>query len=388
MRKTVKRIHSSIILTVSLAAAAFLATGCGEQADEPQTQATIEEPTLSVDTLLLTVTDTIGVEMGDSTHVFGMLMRVGHDTDGNILALDMHKACLSVFSPDGEFISYIGAPGPGPGEFQIPLDFAVFPEGGLAVTDAISRVISYFDPEGNYIESMEGFFPAPPMSIEGASGGSIIGQHMPMVMSEEMTEVNLNLSRWTDDPEPDINYMSVPMEMDFSGDGMQVQRGPEFDFAVGPDGSILVAIISDTAFALKGYTLEGEEFLSLHEELERTPMTQEEIDAGALGLSIMINNGSAEAGMDRMDNTYPWRNVIGSIGVDSQSRIWVELSYTDTPVFEVYDYSGELLFVAVPDVEFPQVGRPAFKVDAGGIIGFDRDPLDYPKLYILELQEN
>ncbi len=388
MRIAVKMIQNAMILTVFLATAAFSVIGCGEQADEPQTHAAIDEPTLSVDTLVLTVTDTIGVEMGDSAYVFGMLMRVGHDTDGNILALDMHKACLSVFSPEGEFIRYIGAPGPGPGEFQIPLDFAVFPEGGLAVTDAISRVISFFDPEGNYIDNMGGFFPTPPMSIEGAPGRGIIGEHMPMSMMGEQTELSLNLSRWTDDPEPDINYMSVPMEMDFSGDGMQVQRGPEFDFAVGPDGSVLVATISDTAFALTGFTPEGDEFFSLHKEMERTPMTQEEIDAGGLGLSIMITDGSAEAGMNRMDNTYPWRNVIGSIGVDSQSRIWVELSYPDTPVFEVYDYSGELLFVAVPDVEFPQVGRPAFKVDAGGIIGFDRDPMDYPKLYILELQED
>ena len=313
------RIHILLIAVLYLTVFA-MATGCGGPAEDPELPVGAAGEPAAVDTLVITVTDTIGVEMGDSAYVFGMLMRAGHDADGNIIALDLHAARLSVFDPEGAFVRYIGAPGPGPGEFQVPIDFVAFPEGGVAVTDAISRVISYFDAEGTYTGMLDGFFPTPPMSIEGLAGGGIVGQHMPMLITGDQAEMSMNLSRWTDDPEPDITYLSIPMELDFTGGGAEIQRGPEIDFAVGPDGSVFVAEISDTVFAVTGFTPEGEEFLALHREMERVPMTQEEIDAGGLGLSIMIENGSASSDMNRLENTYPWRNMINSIGIDSESR--------------------------------------------------------------------
>jgi hypothetical protein len=359
---------------------------CGECPEEEVTSGAVYP--LEVDTLQLVVTDTIGLEMGDSSYVFGMLMQVAHGSGGDIIALDMQKSCLSLSASNGEFKGNIGAPGPGPGEFQIPIDFAVFSDGSVAVSDAISRSISFFDPDGNYIRMMTGFFPTPPMSIEGGPDGSIIGEHMPMIIMGEEIEASLELSRWTDSTEADITYFSKPMELDFSGGSQAgIERGPEFDFAVGPGGEVLVAELSDTLFAVTGFSPDGEEFLNLSEEMDRTPMTQEEIDAGGLGLSIMITDGNASAGMDRMDTTYPWRNIIGSIGVDSEERIWVELAYTDKPMFRIYDYSGELLFVAAVDNGFTPVTRPVFKVDAGGILAWDRDPMDYPKIYLIQLTE-
>lgn len=380
--------RTGIIISLSIILAALIIAGSAGCGGETESISSVEETPGPVDTLILAVTDTIGLEMGDSPYVFGMILQVAHDPYGNIIALDMQKACLSVYSPDGEFIGNIGASGPGPGEFQIPIDFAVFPDGGIAVSDVISRVISYFDAEGNYISMMDEFFPTPPMSIEGCPDGGLVGQHMPMVMTGENMEMSLELSKWTDDAEPDLTYLSKPMELEFSGEGQaSSQGGLDFDFAVGPDGSVLVAEISDTLFSVTGFSPEGEEFLSILEERERTPMTQEEIDAGGLGMSIMVMNGEASADMNRMETTYPWRNVIGSIGVDSQSRIWVELVCEDLPVFHVYDYSGKLLFAAVTNVEFTPVTRPSFKVNSGGILAYDTDPMDYPKIYLFELVE-
>ncbi len=375
----------SVILSMILAALTIAASvGCGGEAESPSSSNFTEQ----VDTLLLAVTDTIGLEMGDSSYVFGMIMSATYRADGDIIVLDMQKACLSVYSSDGEFIENIGAPGPGPGEFQIPIDFTVFPDGGIAVSDAISRVISYFDADGNYISMMDGFFPTPPMSIEGCPDGGLVGQHMPMVMTGENMEMSLELSKWTDDAEPCLTYLSKPMELEFSGEGQaSSQGGPDFDLAVGPDGSVLVTEISDTLFSVTGFSPEGEEFLSILEERDRTPMTQEEIDAGGLGMSIMVMNGEASVDMNRVETTYPWRNVTGSIGVDSQSRIWVELVCEDLPVFHVFDYSGKLLFVAVTDAEFTPVTRPDFKVNSGGILAYDSDPMDYPKIYMFELVE-
>ena len=383
MKNSVRLIAVFIVLISTV----IVITGCGNDA-EPEAPADTSSSE-AVDTLIIAVTDTIGVEMGDSSYVFGMLMEVAHGADGNIIALDMNRSCLSVYSPGGSFIGYIGSSGPGPGEFLIPIDFAVMSDGGIAVSDAVARNISFFDAEGIFQEAMEGFFPTPPMSIEGCPDGGYVGQSMSMVMTGETMEASLQLCKYTDSTEADVIYFSKPMEMDFSGGGQaSLQRGPEFDFAMGPDGSVFVAELSDTLFAVSGYSPDGEEFLTLYEEREKTPLTQEEIDAGSLAMSIMITDGEASSSMDRVENVYPWRNVIASIGVDSMERIWVEMACTDTPVFRVYDYSGTLLFVAVPDVAFTAVTRPSFMIDSGGILACDRDPMDYPKIYNFQLLEN
>jgi hypothetical protein len=374
-----------IIVAVTIGLAAVI-SGCGgpEEQDAP---ADISIPE-TVDTLTIAVTDTIGLEMGDSCYVFGMLMEVAHGPSGEIIALDMNKACLSIYSPEGEYLGNIGAPGPGPGEFHTPLNFAVMSDGGVAVADVIGRNISFFDSERTFRGIMDGFFPAPPMNIEGSPDGGFIGESMSMIMVGEEADASMQFCKFADSTEAEVVYFSVPLEMNFDGNQAEAHRGPQYDFAVGPDGSVFIAQVSDTLFEVKGYTPEGEEFLTISEEMERTPLTQEEIDAGSLAFGIMISDGEASSMMERVENTDQYRNVIGSIGVDAEERIWVELTNTDTPVFRVFDYSGNLLFAAVPDVEFTAVTRPTFRVDAGGILAYDRDPMDYPKIFNFRLLEN
>ncbi len=382
-----KNNYQLIAIFIVLVSIVTINSGCGTDVDS-DIPADISV-SVTVDTLKIAITDTIGVEMGDSSYVFGMLIEVAHGAGGEIIALDMNRASLSTYSPDGEFIGSIGSPGPGPGEFLIPINFAVMTDGGFAVSDAIARNISFFDAEGTFQRVLDDFFPTPPLSIEGCPDGGFVGQSMSMILTGETMDASLQLCKYTDSTEADVIYFSRPMEMDFSGGNQaQSQRGPEFDFAVGPDGSVFVAELSDTLFAVNGYSPDGEEFLTLKEEMQRTPLTQEEIDAGSLNLSIMIVNGEASADMDRTENIHPWRNVIASIGVDAEKRIWVEMACTDTPVFRVYDYYGTLLFVAVTDVEFTAVTRPSFIIDAGGILACDRDPMDYPKIYLFQLLEN
>lgn len=382
--KAMKAIGLAALCSVPLVLLTW-ACGGGEERD-PVTQDTL---TQGADTLTLAVTDTVGLEMGDSSYVFGMIMEVAHGGGGEIAVLDMQRSCVSLYSGDGRFLRNIGTPGPGPGEFQIPVNFAVMSDGSYAVADAIARNISFFDPEGAYQGLMDGFFPTPPMSIEGGPDGSFVGESMAMVMTGEEMTATLDLCRWSDSSEADVVYLSVPMELNIEGGdrATTVQRGPELDFAVGPDGSVFVAELSDTLFFVRGFSPDGQEFMTMNEEVERTPLTQEELDAGSLALSIQITDGEASSNMDRLTDVYPWRNVIASIGVDGDSRIWVEMANTDQPFFRVYDYSGNLLFYAVTDVPFTPVSRPSFMIDSGGYLACDRDPLDYPKVFSFRLDE-
>lgn len=339
------------------------------------------------DTLVLGLQDTIGLEMGDSAYVFGMILESGHGMGGEIVVLDVQRSCLSIYSPEGDFLHNVGSPGPGPGEFQVPINFAVMSDGGFAVADAMAGNISFFGPDGEYTGMMDGFFPMPPMFIEGGPDGSLVGQSMAMVMADREMEATMDICKWSDSTGADLVYLSIPVELDMQGGGRATtaRRGPQVDFAVDPEGRVFIAEISDTLFSVKGCLPGGEEFLFIEETVERTPLTQEEIDAGTLNLSIRVTNGEATSDMERVNNVYPWRNVIESIGVDGEGRIWVEMGNTDRPLFRVYDMSGELLFLAVTDVPFTPVTRPTFTVDGYGILACDRDPLDYPRVYIFDM---
>ena len=373
------------IFTIAvLMSLAVLTASCGGSQEEG---AEAPAATPGPDTLVLALEDTIGLEMGDSSYVFGMIMEARYAGGGRIAVLDMQRACLSLYSAEGAFLRTIGSPGPGPGEFQVPIDFAVMSDGGFAVADAVARNISFFDSEGAYVGMMGDFFPTPPMSIEGGPDGTFVGQAMGMVMTGQQMEASLEIAKWSDSSEADVVYMEKPMELDIQGGGQAtLQRGPELDFAVGSDGSVFIAEISDTMFAVTGYSPSGEEIMSLHEEADRTPLTQEELDAGSLALSIQVVDGEASAGANRVSDVYPWRNVISSIGVDGEDRIWVEMGNLDHPFFRVYDYSGQLLFYAVTDVPFTPVSRPDFMIGNGGFLACDRDPLDYPKIFTFSLR--
>lgn len=363
-----------------------MAAACGGGEEEAAGAAPVATGT---DTLVLVLEDTVGLEMGDSAYVFGMIAEAGHGPGGEIVVLDMQRSCLSLYSPEGGFLGNIGSPGPGPGEFQAPVSFAVMSSGGFAVADALAGNISFFGPEGEYTGMMDDFFPAPPMFIEGGPNGSLVGQSMTMVMTDREMRASLEIARWSDSTEADLLYLSVPLDLDLHGGGRATTagRGPQFDFAVGPEGNVFIAELSDTLFSVRGCSPDGEEFLLMEETVERTPLTQEEIDAGSLSLSIMVTDGEASSEMERVHDVYPWRNVIESLGVDGEGRIWVEMGNTDRPLFRVYDSSGELLFTAVTDVPFTPVTRPTFTVDGGGILACDRDPVDYPKVYTFSMTD-
>ncbi len=338
--------------------AIFLVFSCGGE-DAP------EEPVGgdSIDTLHVAVVDTIGLDMGDSLYVFGSLMQAGFLPGGEILALDLQRGYINVYTPEGSHVGTIGARGPGPGEFEIPTSFAVLPGGGVAVTDIVGRDISFFDSTRSYTRVLSGFSFGPPMRITGCPDGALIGQTMTMTFTEETVEGSQDLVRWNDltSTEPSLTYLSFPIDLTVTEDqGTEVRAGPTIDYAVGPDGNIAIVETSDTLFSLRLLDPEGTELMALYEERERVPMTQEEIDAGALGLSLMITEGTASASTNRIENIYPYRNIINSVGIDAEERIWIEFGYGDKPFFQVFDYSGELLFTVLLDADFDNLNRLSF----------------------------
>lgn len=372
-------------IVFSLTLSAMLTIHCG--GEEQISSEPVDESQSIVDTLQIVVTDTIGVEFGDSNYVFGCLMQVGHDKDGRILVLDIQKSYLSLFSEDGQYLRDIGRKGAGPGEFQFPMSFAALSDGGFAVADMMSRNISFFDSSYEYTNQMNEFFPSPPMRITGGLNNSFIGMNTSLNMGEDEVSASMDLSSWSISEEPDLVYFSLPLEIDMSEGGASISARGGFVFDTGQDGSVFLADASDSTFVIEGYSAIGEHLVSIEQPWERVEKSPEQLEDGGLAMSFSMGDEGSSANRTRVEDTYPWCNAIRSIGIDSQQQIWVRLGSEMIPTFQVYDYSGNLLFIAVFE-EFGIEGRHLdIVIDEHGLLGFEIDPSDYPKIYLMKLQD-
>lgn len=71
--------------------------------------------------------------------------------------------------------------------------------------------------------------------------------------------------------------------------------------------------------------------------------------------------------------------------MDCNGDIWVGQGYTSIPTFEVYSPDGELLYVAViPEPDGAEGVEYCFR---NGYLAYDRQPVDYPKVYMLEVDK-
>ena len=73
--------------------------------------------------------------------------------DGRLFLSEFRGSRISVLSPGGEWLYYIGSRGTGPGQFVGPQNLALDEEGYLYAVDFGNRRISKFDPSGTFIFS-------------------------------------------------------------------------------------------------------------------------------------------------------------------------------------------------------------------------------------------
>ena len=70
---------------------------------------------------------------------------------GNIFVSDgYHNACIHKFDPDGKYLKSWGAPGTGPGEFNLPHNICCDPDGWIYVADRENSRVQVFDQEGKF----------------------------------------------------------------------------------------------------------------------------------------------------------------------------------------------------------------------------------------------
>ncbi len=337
------------------------------------------------DTLTLSVSDTIGVLMGDSLQEFGSLADVEFDEEGNILALDAMKGRISIFTPSGEFVEFIGRHGAGPGEFQYPNCFAQLTDGSIVVADFSGATISQFNAQNEFVDRLAGFAMVPPMFPAAGPGGSYFAGNMAIDMSVEggLPTGSSFIGLYRGGLEPETILLSHPLDISIDADGDVNVDNVDVKWDSDSRGNLFYAVSDGLTYSLNGVTAEGGHIFTIEKDWQPVAKTEEEMleESYQEGLS-RSDGGESTVNRGERVNQNPYHIAIDGIYIDDNDRIWVKQGYTDIPTFEVYSTEGEFLqHVTIPSLAGIDQLSFSFK---NGMLAFDVGPTDYPKIYILE----
>lgn len=332
--------------------------------------------------LELTVTDTIGVELGNADLVFGYIVDAVRDQGGNVLVLDASTMNLRKFSSDGEYLGTVGRQGTGPGEFQMPRGMAVLGNREIIVSDISAGAICIFDDSLRWAENITGFFPRPPLTVTAAGDSAFVGM-LPAMNREEGLR-GYSIARMNMTAEPAVVYVQDMRPFDPSMMG----PGADYDnpvFTSGADGSVFISGPGTDFVRVTGYLADGEEFLSIEEHIDRVAKTEEEIAAEKEDFEEFTSRTGRR--MSRGDTSFepePYRRAVSELGLDSENRLWVRMGTCRYPFWQVYDMEGNLLFTASLEIDDPDIDGMTVRITENGITAWVPDPGTWPRVFLVD----
>ena len=98
---------------------------------------------------------TIGVQEGDENYMFGSLVVINSDNEGNFYVTDWDRKTVKKYDHEGSYLKSIGRPGQGPGEFQNISEVRFDVEGNIYLNDVANQRISILSKEGDYLRGIK-----------------------------------------------------------------------------------------------------------------------------------------------------------------------------------------------------------------------------------------
>ncbi len=367
--------------TLCAVAAAIFFAGCGN----PDNTADDAVSPSGEDLIQLSITESIGIELGDSSYVLGSVQSIDHDLQGNILVLDRSACCVRIYSAGGEFIRKISNSGSGPGELLNPLDMTVLGDGRIVVESPWSGGLHGYTPDGEWLGLLTPFYNNPPMNLRGADDSAYVANRLEVLPdgSGDLT-VQTFIGRYELGEEPVVKYWEHEFPFD-PNDLTELLRNTMMGhtFAVDRRGNVFMAELTSGEYLVQGFRPDGEVFLEITGEAPQVEKTAEEMEEEEVYVESYLESMGA-SGVVIEYHPDPLRNTISEVETDGE-RVWVRRGTVLEPVFDVYDYSGELLFTA----EVPEAGEDApfwdFNIDEQGITAFSMNPELFQQVYVLEL---
>ncbi len=373
---------------VNTAAVAVLIIGLVSLAcsgSDANTSVTEESDPTNAAHLELTANISIGVELGDTNYVFGQIVEALLNENGDVLVLDLSTMNVRQFSSDGEFIGSAGRQGTGPGEFQRPMGMAVLGNNDFIVTDLPGGAICVFDDSMNWKENIVGFFPRPPFTVRSAGDSAFVG--MLPAFDREAGLMGYSIARMENSSEPVTVYSEEMRVFDSSRIG---RLGADKDpiFTSNNSGHVFIGEARTDAIKITGYNQNGEQFISINENVDEMEKTPEELafeEAEFEEFSTRMGGGGGRmSGMELTFDPILYRRAVTDLGIDSENRLWVRLGAYRYPFWNVYDFEGALLFTASFEMDDPDIDYMTVRITENGVVAWVPDPSTWPRLLVLE----
>ena len=368
-----------------LLTAFFLNTGCGAPASEVSDSDTSDTLVYELSPRLV-----LGENDLDENSSFGAISAVRFLDDGRIAVLDRYACGARVFSPSGEYLQTIGGPGEGPGEFANPNSMAALND-RIVIIDKWALRASLFDQQGNYISELtDSWSFSPPSFIHFVSDSFLIGGVTTMDASEGVYGTDYSVNVFSTGFEVVDTLFSSKFIWE-QGNMTQMLQLSLFSCSYTTDsrGDMFVAIASPDSYEIQGWNLAGENFTTISREFDPVLKTEIELALETERITSMIEGKNP--GVNHTYTPEPFKNQIPPNGVhaDGLDRLWVLNGFSDTPVFDVYSYQGELLFsVRMLGIDPNEIQEVLWwNVSEHGLAVFSRDPWEVPLVWVYDLPE-
>ncbi len=370
-------------LSIALAFAIAVISGCGGGESEP-VSVDVQEIEERVSII---ITDSIGVELGDSNYVFASIDALAHGPDGNIYILDRGACCVKVYSPSGEFIRKIAREGNGPGEITMAFAMAVLGDGRISICAPMQGGIQNFLPDGEWEGLSAEFTNNPPMNMVGADSNAYIALKLTVDFVDGELISDFLIGRYEEDNEPSVLYYETEFEFDPTDlTGILNQTLFSHEFFADRSGNVYLSQYSTDDYIVNVFDRDGNQILRIEKDVPRVEKSPEEIQEEKDWMEAWLRNIGAQ-GVVIEYNPEPYRWTISDIGCDGLGRIWVRRGSELSPVFDVYDAQGNSLFVA----EVEGIGDDAqfwdFVIDEHGIMAYSINPDYYSKIWLMAITE-
>lgn len=366
-----------IIMISAFSLVAILSSGCGEPGDW-------QEP--FPERLAIPVMDSIGIDMGDSCYVLGVIADAEVSSSGSILILDQSACFIREFSHDGIHLSNISRKGTGPGELVYPFEMALMSDGAIMVVDMMKRSVVILSETGESIEDLSDWPLVYPSSITPLGETLFAGCVINFDMTDSHILIIVKPSLFSlPNTNPEYSYFSDTLRFNLDGSDIALSTGGLTDVTLltsDEDGRVFYSRRSSSEGIVHCWDIEGTPLFTASSGIAPVEKTEQEV----LEETEYTRMQFAALGMNALPEGYevdPFNILVENIGVDSEGNLWVQRGTEANPVFDVFDEAG----VHVATAEFPYAGRFwQFSITPCGTLAWNNDPLSgIQKLYMIDL---
>jgi hypothetical protein len=225
-----------------------------------------------------------------------------------------------------------------------------------------------------------------PMQMVSVGSSDLVGIRSELLPQNGQFIISKSIARWPgSDPDTiTATYFAQEFELDpedFTTDLVRADLFP-FQFAAG-NGLVYVAPDPQGRAEILVYRDDGSLLDTMRLSYPVVPKTAAEIEEERSFIASFFERTTQTMQVEW--EPLPYRPMIRSLGVDSMGNLWVQNGTELSPIFDVFDASGERIFTAaLPGRDDASDLR--FEISSEGMLAVPQDPENYPIVYLLEIR--